>query len=93
MTSTLIGRGNVPRVAIGSTNAAEFFVTTVIAIAFFALIGMKLWVVILGLVTVVAAPFAALATRKLPDRPLMLIVGVMVILLSVRSLLIALGGG
>jgi hypothetical protein len=83
----------VPRIAIGSTNAAEFFVTITITLAFFAAIGVELWLVILGLVTggVVAAPFAALATRKLPDRPLMLIVGVVVMLLSARSLLIALG--
>jgi uncharacterized membrane protein YfcA len=95
VTSTLIGRGNVPRIAIGSTNAAEFFVTSAITLAFFAAIGMELWVVILGLVTggIVAAPFAAVATRRLPDRPLMLIVGVVVMLLSVRSLLIALGWG
>ena len=93
VTSTLIGQGRVPRIAIGSTNAAEFFVTVTITLAFFAAIGVELWLVILGLVTggVVAAPFAALATRKLPDRPLMLIVGVVVMLLSARSLLIALG--
>ena len=93
VTSTLIGQGRVPRIAIGSTNAAEFFVTITITLAFFAAIGVDLWLVILGLVTggVVAAPFAALATRKLPDRPLMLIVGVVVMLLSARSLLIALG--
>jgi uncharacterized membrane protein YfcA len=91
--STLIGRGRVPRIAIGSTNAAEFFVTFAITVAFFGAIGLDLWVVILGLVAggVLAAPFAALVTRRLPDRPLMLIVGVLLVLLSLRSLALALG--
>jgi uncharacterized membrane protein YfcA len=91
--STLIGGGNVPRIAIGSTNAAEFFVATAITAAFFAAIGLELWPVILGLILggVVAAPFAALVTRALPDRLLMVIVGVVLMLLSARNLVIAFG--
>jgi uncharacterized membrane protein YfcA len=91
--STLIGRGNVPRIAIGSTNAAEFFVTFAITAAFFAAIGLELWPVILGLVVggALAAPLAALVTRRLPDRPLMIIVGVVLMLLSLRNLLVAIG--
>jgi uncharacterized membrane protein YfcA len=91
--STLIGRGKVPRIAIGSTNAAEFFVTFAITAAFFGAIGLDLWVVILGLVAggILAAPFAALVTRRLPDRPLMLIVGMVLVLLSLRNLAAALG--
>ena len=82
VTSTLIGRGVTPRLAIGSANLAEFFVT----------IGLDLWPTIAGLVLggVLAAPFAALVTRKVPDRPLMLLVGAVIILLSLRSLLQAL---
>jgi uncharacterized protein len=51
-------------------------------------IGLELWPVIVGLVLrgVLAAPFAALITRRLPDRPLMLLVGVVIILLSLRGL-------
>lgn len=91
--STLIGRGNVPRVAIGSTNAAEFFVTLAVTATFFGTIGLELWPVILGLVLggVIAAPFAALITKKLPDRPLMIMVAVVIMLLSLRNLLISLG--
>jgi len=93
--STLIGRGDTPRIAIGSTNAAEFFVTFAITIAFFAAIGLELWIVILGLIVggVLAAPFAALITKKVPDRPLMIIVGALITLLSLRNLLLALGVG
>lgn len=93
--STLIGRGNVPRVAIGSTNAAEFFVTFAITATFFGTIGLELWPVILGLVLggILAAPFAAIITSRLPDKPLMIIVAVVIILLSLRNLLVALGVG
>lgn len=91
--STLIGGGKVPRIAIGSANAAEFFVTAAVTAAFLGAIGLELWPVILGLIVggVVAAPFAALVTRHLPDRPLMIIVGVLLMLLSLRTLVIALG--
>jgi uncharacterized protein len=88
--STLIGRGDQPRYAIGSTNAAEFFVTACISGAFFATIGLELWPVILGLVLggVLAAPFAALITRRLPDRPLMIIVAMVILLLALRNFVI-----
>lgn len=92
VTSTLIGRGNVARTSIGSTNAAEFFVTTAITAVFVTTIGLELWPVILGLVLggVLAAPLAALVTKKLPDRPLMIIVGLAITLLSLRNIIIQL---
>jgi uncharacterized membrane protein YfcA len=98
VTSTLIGRGDVPRIAIGSANLAEFFVTTTVSAAFVATIGLSLWPIIAGLVLggVLAAPFAALVAKRLPDRPLMVIVAVVVTLLAVRNLLTslrALGAG
>ncbi|HXV23727.1 MAG TPA: sulfite exporter TauE/SafE family protein [Alphaproteobacteria bacterium] len=86
--STLVGRGAVPRFAIGSVNLAEFFVTLTVSATFLATIGLELMPIIVGLVLggVVAAPFAALATRHIPDRPLMLLVGVVIALLSLREL-------
>ncbi len=86
VTSTLIGRGMTPRFAIGSANVAEFFVTSVVTATFVATIGITLWPVILGLVIggVAAAPFAAYTTKHLPDKPIMVLVGVVVILLSLR---------
>ena len=89
VTSTLIGRGNTPRFAIGSVNLAEFFVTAAISATFVATIGLELWPIIAGLVFggVLAAPFAAYAARSIPDRPMMILVGVVIVLLSVRELL------
>ena len=92
VTSSLIGQGTTPRYAIGSVNLAEFFVTAAISGTFFLTIGLELWPIISGLIMggVIAAPFAAYATKHLPDKALMIIVGCVVILLSLRTLLSAL---
>ena len=77
VTSTLIGRGHDPKIAIGSSIAAEFFVTSAVTVAFLTAIGIDIWPIVLGLVIggAVAAPFAAQATRVIPARPLMGMVG------------------
>jgi len=86
--STLVGRGTTARMAIGSTNAAEFLVTLTISATFVVTVGLELWPVIAGLILggVIAAPLAAFATRQIPDRPLMILVGVVIVLLSVREM-------
>jgi uncharacterized protein len=89
VTSTLIGWGMTPRLAIGSANLAEFPVTSVVTATFVATIGLELWPIITGLVAggVLAAPFAAFMTRRLPERPLMVLVGTVIVLLSLRGVL------
>jgi len=91
VTTTLIGRGVTPRFAIGSANVAEFFVTSTVTATFVATVGLSLWPVITGLVIggILAAPFAAYATKHMPDQPVMILVGIVVILLSLRGLLSA----
>jgi uncharacterized membrane protein YfcA len=93
VTSTLLGQGATPRYAIGSVNLAEFFVTMTISATFLFTIGLALWPIIAGLVAggVLAAPFAALATKHLPDKALMIMVGCVVMILSLRNLLGTLG--
>jgi uncharacterized protein len=88
VTSTLVGHGVPPRYAVGTANCVEFFVTLTITAAFVATIGLSLWPIILALVVggICAAPFAAIATKHLPDRALMALVGCVVVLLSLRSL-------
>lgn len=89
VTTTLIGQGTAPRYAIGSVNLAEFFVTATISATFMFTIGLELWPIITGLIVggVIAAPFAALAAKHVPDKPLMLIVGFVVIILSLRNII------
>ena len=89
VTSTLLGHGTKPRYTIGSVNAAEFFVTLVISLTFLGTIGLELWPIIAGLILggALAAPIAAYVATVVPDRPLMLLVGAIIVLLSVRGLL------
>jgi uncharacterized membrane protein YfcA len=89
VTSTLLGRGAPPKTVIGSVNLAEFFVTVTVSAALVATVGLSLWQIVLGLMIggVVAAPFAALATKHLPDRILMAMVGIVVVGLSLHTIL------
>src|SRR6476619_7643866 len=92
VTSTLLGQGTTPRYAIGSVNIAEFFVTLIISTTFFLTVGLSLWPIIAGLIIggVIAAPFAAMATKDITDKVLMLLVGCVVVLLSLRTILMTL---
>jgi uncharacterized membrane protein YfcA len=91
VTSTLLGQGTQPRYTIGSVNMAEFFVTLTISATFIATIGLDLWPTILGLIIggIIAAPFAALAAKHFPPKILMILVGVVVMLLSARTIYLA----
>jgi len=89
---TLLARGNEPRTTIGSVNLAEFFVTFATSVTFILTIGVTNWLPVAGLALggAIAAPIAARLTGRIPARPLMIAVGVLVILLSVRTIFLAL---
>jgi len=90
VTTTLVADGKNPRKTIGSVNAAEFFVTIAEVIAFLALLSQFNWFVILGLIIggCVAAPIAALVTSKINPKMLMIILGILIIGLSLRTILL-----
>jgi hypothetical protein len=90
VTSHLIGKGTHPRMAIGSTSLAEFFVTVTITATFLLTIGLELWPIITGLIIggVLAAPIAAYAAKHLPAQALMIVVGLVIMLLSLRTVLV-----
>lgn len=90
---TLLARGNEPRTTIGSVAFSEFFVTFAASATLLLTIGVSNWLPIVGLAlgSAVAAPFAARLTGRIPARPLMIAVGVLVILLSVRTIFLAMG--
>ncbi|GAB2788573.1 sulfite exporter TauE/SafE family protein [Rhabdobacter roseus] len=91
VTSTLLGQGRDPRYTIGSVNAAEFAITFASGITFLLLQGISNVQVVLGLIVggVMAAPFGALLVTRLKRRPLMLIVGTLVIILSIRTVVVS----
>jgi hypothetical protein len=86
VSSTLIAGGRHPRYTIGSVNLTEFFVALASSLTFFSIIGISHWNVIAGLILggVVAAPIAAFASKRLPIKTMMIVVGVLVILISIR---------
>lgn len=87
--STLIARGNAVRMAIGSTNAVEFFVALSASVTFVLSLGALDWRIILGLAVggAIGAPLGAWACKHVPIRPAMIIVGSLVIAVSLRTLL------
>lgn len=91
VTSTLLGQGRDPRYTIGSVNAAEFAITFASGITFLIFHGVNSWQVVLGLIVggVIAAPFGALIVGKIKRKPLMLVVGILVIGLSLRTIILS----
>ena len=89
VTTTLVARGNNARVSIGTVNFSEFFVTFAQSVTFIlALSFADYWQVIAGLLLggVLAAPLAAYITKHLPLKTLMIIVGIVIIGLSLRTI-------
>jgi uncharacterized membrane protein YfcA len=92
VTSTLVAHGKHPRMTIGSVNFSEFFITFSESITFvLALSFGQYWQIILGLLIggAIAAPLAALLSQKLPLKTLMIVVGILIIILSLRTLYLA----
>lgn len=92
VTSTLVARGHMPRMVIGSVNLAEFFVTLAQVMVFSAFLRTVHWPVVIGLIIggVPAAPLAARIVHRIPARRLMIAVGGLIIALSLRTLYLAL---
>jgi uncharacterized membrane protein YfcA len=92
VTSTLVARGHNPRFSIGSVNLAEFFVTVAEVATFLTIIGLVHWQIIGGLIIggVLAAPLAAYVCKRLPSRALMIMVGLLIMALSIRTICSAL---
>ena len=89
VSSTLIARGKNPRLIIGSVNLAEFFVSLASSFTFFTLIGTSHWQTFVGLILggVCAAPIAAYLSRKLNVKAMMLMVGIIIIIVSLRIII------
>lgn len=88
VTTTMIANGEHPRRTIGSVNLTEFFVTLVQAITFFFTLGTLDMPVVLGLLFggILAAPFGAVLTRRINPKLMLIIVGLVVIFLQLRTL-------
>ena len=91
VTGSLIGRGHNPRRVIGSTNLTEFLVTTVISITFVVSLGWSELSSAIGLIIggVLAAPLGGFLVSRIPTRPIMIAVGIVIIASTLPRLLMA----
>jgi len=88
--STLIASGRHPRYTIGSVNLAEFFVSFASSVVFALYVGLGNYgLVILGLILggSIAAPIAAHLAQRLPVKTMMVLVGIVVIIVSLRKII------
>jgi uncharacterized membrane protein YfcA len=90
---TLLARGNPPRTTIGSVAFSEFFVTLAASATLLITIGVSSWMPVAGLAagSALASPIAARLTGRIPAKPMMILVGLVVIALSVRTIVLAMG--
>ncbi len=88
VTSTLINKGRSHKYVVGTVSLTEFFVTLASAFTFFTLIGVSHWQVILALIIggFIGAPLAAKLAGKLPRKTSFLLLGILVIIWSIRIL-------
>lgn len=88
VTSTLISKGKTPRYIIGTVSLTEFFVTFGSALTFFIILGTSHIETIAGLIIggLLAAPLAARLAGKLKTKTMLISVGVLVIISSVRTM-------
>ncbi|MDR8393628.1 sulfite exporter TauE/SafE family protein [Aliifodinibius sp. S!AR15-10] len=82
--STLVAKGSIPRLAVGTVNFAEFFIALTSSLTFVLSISMINWRIILGLALggALAAPFSAYFARHIPARAFSVLIGITIMLLS-----------
>jgi siroheme synthase-like protein len=86
--STLIAGGRHPRFSLGTVKLSRFFIAMVSSITFFVLLNSKHWEAIAGLVigSAAASPIAAKISNKISAKVIMVAVGIIVILTSIKSI-------
>lgn len=93
VTSNLLVQGAQPRKTIGTVNTAEFFLTTTISATFLVTMGLSAFTIAtVGILIggLIAAPFGAVLAKRVPARPLMMMVGAMLTVTSACTIWAAL---
>ncbi|MCS7126406.1 MAG: sulfite exporter TauE/SafE family protein [Aigarchaeota archaeon] len=92
VTSTLIAGGGNPRISIGTVNLVEFFVTISQVATFAVFLRNIQWQIVTFLVIggIIAAPIASYTCKRAPTRLLLVLVGILVSLLSIRNIYLSL---
>ena len=87
-TSNLVAQGVPPRYAVGSVNAAEFFVSVTVVAALVSLVDWSHIEIVGGLIVggVIAAPFSAFVAKRAPPRAVAIAIGFATIVLNLYGL-------
>lgn len=89
VTTSLVAGGRDLRYSVGSAHAAKFFVAIVSSITFFFMLGLQHWQIILGLIIggLVAAPLSIKIATRISIRNGLILVGLLVIVVSLRTII------
>ncbi len=89
VTSSLMSKRKGLSYVVGTTSLAKFFINFISSTVLFFSIGVSHWYVIAGLILggIVAAPMGSKLTKKIPRKPMMIFVALLVILSSVKILM------
>lgn len=93
VTSNLLIQGVSPRKVIGTVNTAEFFLTVTISATFILTLGVQVFTTaVVGLLLggIAAAPLGAVIAKRVPTRPLLIMVGVVLTITSLFGIISAL---
>jgi uncharacterized membrane protein YfcA len=85
VTSNLLVQGTSPRKTIGTVSTAEFFLTVTISATFIAALGVETFTVAtVGLLIggVAAAPLGAFVAARVPTKPILIFVGIVLTMTS-----------
>jgi siroheme synthase-like protein len=87
--SSLIAGGRHPLFSLGTVKISRFFIATLSSLTFFTMLGGKYWEAVLGLIigSALASPIAARVSNKISAKTIMMAVGVIVVLVSLRSVI------
>ena len=95
VTSNLLVQGVEPRKVIGTVNTAEFFLSVSISTSFIVQLGTGVFTpALVGLLIggLLAAPFGAFVAKRVPARPLLILVACVLILTSLYGIYTSLSG-
>jgi len=86
--STLIAGGRNPRFSLGTVKLSRFFIALLSSLTFIAMLNGNHWEAVAGLVigSALASPIAAKISNKISAKAIMVSVGVIVILISIKSI-------
>jgi siroheme synthase-like protein len=88
--STLIAGGRHPLFSLGTVKISRFFIATLSSLTFFTMLGGRYWEAVVGLIigSALASPIAARVSNKISAKTIMVAVGIIVMVVSLRSVIL-----